>query len=82
MIIKELSEKTATVELSYDEIRCISNSLFYAKESGKGKEEPNFPEVYADITTLFALIKHRKIPDFELKLIYETIYGSKEEQNV
>lgn len=82
MIIKELKEKSATIELSYNEIRCISNRLFCAKENGKGKEEPNFAEVYADITTLFALIKHRKIPDFELKLIYETIYGSKEEQNV
>lgn len=65
--------KAALVELNYDEIRCICNSLYQLYEIPKIKKEENFNTVFKSFIELFALVKHGFIPDFELKNMYDLL---------
>lgn len=75
MIIREINtnSKYATVTFDYDELRCLCNSLFAVSEFDDVKKDGNFNNVYAKIIELFALVKHGKIPGFELKKMYNLL---------
>lgn len=76
MYIKELSTKNfVIVKLDYDELRCINNSLFELSRYDDLEKEDNLNDVRAKFIELFALVKHGKIPEFELKKMYELFYG-------
>ena len=76
MIIRDLStsNKTVTVTFNYDELRCINSSLFYLSEFDDVDKDSNFDDVRAKLIELFALLKHGKIPEFELKQMYRLLY--------
>ena len=72
MIIKELSTtnyKHAVVELSYDEIRCLSNSLYQVCKAEDIDADFDDDLMSAKMLELFCLVKHGHIPEFELKCI-------------
>lgn len=76
MLIKSIHTDSpyrhAIVELNYDDLCCLVNSLYH--QSGTMEEsDPNFDEVYKNFIELFALVKHQHIPDFELKQMYDLI---------
>lgn len=76
MVIKELSTtnyKHAVVELSYDEIRCLSNSLYQICKTEDIDTDYDVDLMHAKMLELFSLIKHGMIPEFELKVIQEAI---------
>lgn len=81
MTIRELlsvgyAPAQVTVTLSYDDVRCITNSLYQLLEVSKFKGdnpvelESHFNSVYGDMTQLFALIKHGKLCEDHIKTIY------------
>lgn len=76
MIIRDLStnNKVVTVTFNYDEIRCVNNALFYLSEFDDVDKDSNFDDVRAKFIELFALVKHGKIPEFELKQMYKLMY--------
>ena len=72
MYIKELNTKNyVVVKLDYDELRCINNSLYELSRYDDLEKEDNLNDVRAKFIELFALVKHGKIPDFELKNMYK-----------
>ena len=73
MYIRELNtdRKFVTVTLDYEEVRCISNSLYKLSEVKDIKQENNFDVVRKRFIELFALIKHGHIPAFELNLMHK-----------
>lgn len=72
MHIKELrTGNSVIVKLDYDELRCINNSLYELSRYDDLEKEDNFNDVRAKFIELFALVKHGKIPDFELKNMYK-----------
>ena len=73
MNIKSLERdkfKTATVELNYDEIRCVCNSLYELSKNPNIEKEPNLNTVFKSFIGLFSLVKDGCIPDFELTQMY------------
>lgn len=76
MIIRELNtnNKTATVTFDYDELRCLSNSLYEVSKFDDVKKDGNFNNVYAKVIELFALVKHCMIPEFELRMMYKLLF--------
>ena len=82
MVIKELSttnHKHAVVELSYDEIRCLSNSLYQICKAEDIDADYDVDLMHAKMLELFSLIKHGYIPEFELRVIQESIQKYNEE---
>ena len=82
MLIKELSTtnyKHAVVELSYDEIRCLSNSLYQICKAEDIDADYDVDLMHAKMLELFSLVKHGCIPEFELKVIQESIQKYNEE---
>lgn len=75
MVIRELNTdaKFATVTLSYDEIRCISNSLYQICKAEDIDADYDVDLMNAKMLELFSLIKHGMIPEFELGVIQESI---------
>ena len=78
MFIKSLAaddkfDRHAVIELSYDELRCLANSLFALSTVQDIEKDSNFNEVRKSITEFFALVKHGHIPDFELKQMYKLL---------
>lgn len=83
MNIKSLERdkfKTVTVELDYDEIRCICNSLYEISKISFMKKERDFNNVYKSFIELFALVKHGFIPDFELESMYKLLLQTSKER--
>ena len=82
MIIKELNTdaKFATVTLSYDEIRCLSNSLYQLSKVEEEDKEFDLQLMNAKMLKLFSLIKHGMIPEFELGIINDLIYNYNKEK--
>ena len=82
MVIKELSTtnyKHAVVELSYDEIRCLSNSLYQICKAEDIDADYDVDLMHAKMLELFSIVKHGYIPEFELKVIQESIQKYNEE---
>ena len=81
MVIRELNTdaKFATVTLSYDEIRCISNSLYQICKAEDIDADYDVDLMNAKMLELFSLIKHGMIPEFELRVIQESIQKYNEE---
>lgn len=77
MIIREINtdRKFATVTFDYDELRCLCNSLFEVSELNDVEKDKDFNNVYAKIIELFSLVKHCKIPEFELKMMCKLLFG-------
>lgn len=76
MVIKELNTtnyKHAVIELSYDEIRCLSNSLYQICKAENIDVDYDVDLMHAKMLELFSLIKHGYIPEFELRVIQESI---------
>ena len=76
MVIKELSTtnyKHAVVELSYDEIRCLSNSLYQICKAEDIDADYDAELMSAKMLELFCLVKHGHIPEFELGCIQKHI---------
>ena len=80
MVIRELTTdaKFATVTLSYDEIRCISNSLYQLSKIKDEDKEFDLPLMHAKMLELFSLVKHGMIPEFELGVIHDLIHNYNE----
>lgn len=76
MLIRELNtnSKQATVTFDYDELRCLSNSLYEVSKFDDVKKDIEFKKVYAKIIELFALVKHGNIPEFELRMMYKLLF--------
>lgn len=66
MLIKTIdaTEKTVTVTLSYDDLRCLNNSLYLFSQQ-EGRKDDNFNIVYSNILLLFTLAKYGNLPAFE-----------------
>ena len=82
MVIKELNTtnyKHAVVELSYDEIRCLSNSLYQICKAEDIDVDYDVDLMHAKMLELFSIIKHGYIPEFELRVIQESIQKYNEE---
>lgn len=85
MYIRELNtnSKLVTVTLDYDELCCINNAMYQVSRFDDVKKDNNFNNVRAKIIELFALVKHGKIPEFELqnmfKLMINPNYTNEEE---
>jgi hypothetical protein len=81
MVIRELNTdaKFATVTLSYDEIRCLSNSLYQLSKVEEKDKEFDLQLMNAKMLELFSLIKHGMLPEFELGIIHDLIYKYNEE---
>lgn len=82
MVIKELSTtnyKHAVVELSYDEIRCLNNSLYQVCKAEGIDTDYDVELMHAKMLELFSLVKHGHIPEFELGVIQESIQKYNEE---
>ena len=82
MVIKELNTtnyKHAIVELSYDEIRCISNSLYQICKAEDIDADYDVDLMHVKMLELFSLVKHGYIPEFELRVIQESIQKYNEE---
>jgi hypothetical protein len=82
MVIRELNTdaKFATITLSYDEIRCISNSLYQLSKVEEKDKEFDLQLMNAKMLELFSLIKHGMIPEFELGVIHDLIYNYNKEK--
>ena len=78
MIIQNLTReknfKDATVNLTYDEIRCICNSLYELSKIPYLNKDIEFNRVRKSFIELFALVKHGFIPSFELAHMYELLH--------
>lgn len=74
--------KYATVTFEYDELRCLCNSLFEVSRFDDVEKDNNFNNVYAKIIELFALVKHGKIPELELKKMYGLLYSTPQNDEV
>lgn len=81
MVIRELNTeaKFATITLSYDEIRCLSNSLYQLSKVEDTDTDFDLDLMNAKMLELFSLIKHGMIPEFELGIIYDLIYNYNKE---
>lgn len=81
MNIREINtnSKFATVTFDYDELRCLCNSLYEVSKLDGVKKDKDFNNVYAKIIELFSLVKHCKIPKFELELIYKLLCDTESE---
>ena len=79
-LTRENSYKGAIIELNYDEIRCICNSLYEISKISFMKKERDFNNVYKSFIELFALVKHGFIPDFELESMYKLLLQTSEER--
>ena len=82
MVIKELNTtnyKHAVVELSYDEIRCLSNSLYQVCKAEDIDADYDVDLMHAKMLELFSIVKHGYIPELELKVIQESIQKYNEE---
>ena len=85
MYIKKLDTKSkvVTVTLDYDELCCINNAMYQVSKFDDVEKDNNFNNVRAKIIELFALVKHGKIPEFELqnmfKLMINPNYTNEEE---
>lgn len=82
MLIKSLAAddkfyRYAVVELSYDELRCLANSLYTLSTVQDTEKDSDFNAVRKSITEVFALVKHGHIPDFELKQMHDLLDKSK-----
>ena len=73
--------KSITVELDYDEIRCICNSLYNLYKNPNIKKEPNLNTVFKSFIELFSLVKHGCIPDFELTQMYNLCKQTNKQTN-
>ena len=73
MYIKELNtgSRHATVTLDYNELCCVNNALYQISKFDDVDKDSNFNEVRANFVELFALVKHGKIPEFELKTMHK-----------
>lgn len=73
MLIKNLNttSRRATIELDYEDARCLVNSLYHLAQWDDVEKDENFNEVYANVTMLHALLKHQHIPEFELDIMYK-----------
>ncbi len=82
MIIREINtnSKSATVTLDYDELRCLSNSLYKVSRFDDVEKDKDFNNVYAKIIELFSLVKHGMLPEFELKLMCKLLFGEEDHQ--
>ena len=81
MVIRELNTdaKFATVTLSYDEIRCISNSLYQICKAEDIDADYDVDLMRAKMLELFCLVKHGHVPEFELKCIQKHLDKYNEE---
>lgn len=79
MTIRELntSSRRVTVTLDYEDLRCVSNSLYELSKIDDVEKDKEFDIVRKRFIELFALVKHGHIPEFELKLMYELIHKGK-----
>lgn len=75
MYIRNLDTKNkdVTVTLNYDELRCVYNALYEISRFDDIEKDSNFDEVRLKFIELFALVKHGKIPKYELEEMYKLI---------
>lgn len=75
MTIRELNtdRKYITVTLDYEDVRCVTNSLYELSKHNDIKKEGNFNLVRKRFIEMFALVKHGHIPEFELNLMHELL---------
>ncbi len=73
MLIKTLNTRSrrATIDIDYEDVLCLLNSLYQLSQLDKVEKNENFNEVYANVTMLHSLLKHEHIPEFELDTIYK-----------
>lgn len=86
MYIKEFDRKeglipTAVVELSYDEVRCISNCLYKLYKMEDFKKDEDFLKTRKNFYTLFTLLKHGTLPAFEIGVINNLVNEISSETN-
>lgn len=68
MVIKELDDKIkhATISISYNEARDISNGLYHIS-----KEKPEYKDIYLKTKFIFDMIKHGMIQPETIEDMYE-----------
>lgn len=69
IVIKNLdtTNKKATIELEYEDSLALVNACYNASKCFNKPDD--FKDVYSSVITLYALLKHGHIPDFELDQI-------------
>lgn len=78
MYIKEFDRKdgftpTTVVQLSYDEVRCVSNCLYKLYKMEDFKKDEDFLKARKNFYTLFTLLKHGTLPAFEVGVINDLV---------
>lgn len=73
----DTTSRRATIDLDYEDALCLVNSLYQVSKFDDIEKNKNFNEVYANVTLLHTLLKHRHLPDWELQQIYKLMIGNK-----
>lgn len=87
MYIEELNtkkhQKSITVTMSYEEIRDISNGLYYFVNNKRSEEEDTsrYAKVYSDCKLLFDMLKHGNVQPETIRFKSELLDDKTEEKS-
>ena len=85
MFIKDLVQEPgfskAIVELSYDEIRRLSNILYHASLSEEHYLDDKFNELHKDMYALFMLVKTGHFGKFDVDNMYKIMHRNEGEDD-
>ena len=78
MFIRKLDSgsRTVTVELDYDELRCVNNALYELSRYDDLEKYHDFNIVRKRFMEVFTILKHGYIPDFELNIMYDLLFSN------
>lgn len=76
MFIKKLDSGSGivTVELNYDELRCVNNALYELSRYDDLEKDHDFKLVRKRFMEVFTILKHGYIPGFELNIMHDLIF--------
>ena len=78
MFIRKLDSgsRTVTVELDYDELRCVNNALYELSRYDDLEKDHDFNLVRKRFMEVFTILKHGYIPAFELNIMYDLLFSN------
>ncbi|MBP1573750.1 MAG: hypothetical protein J6A55_08110 [Oscillospiraceae bacterium] len=82
MIIKEINDNSALVELEYEEIKCLCIALHKAFSVGQADFDVNFKNIYADATALFGIIQNGRLSEFEVGIMHKLLCSEKQSKTI
>ena len=78
MFIRKLDSgsRTVTVELDYDELRCVNNALYELSRYDDLEKDHDFNLVRKRFMEVFTILKHGYIPAFELNIMHDLLFSN------